>query len=63
MDDLNIIALLKGKEKYIWLYADNQRDRLIRNIGSCAADKRLSLTWYDAAVLAQRVRKEQESRK
>ena len=56
MDDLNVLALVKGNERYIFLYADDQRDELKRTFGRFAANPELTFTWYDAAVLSKKVR-------
>jgi len=54
--DINVIALVKGEERYVFLYDDDSRDEAIRAIGRHAANPELNFTWYDAAVLAQKVR-------
>ncbi len=55
-DDINVLALVKGKERYVFLYDDSQRASALRTLGRFASDSRLSFTWYDAAVLSQKVR-------
>jgi hypothetical protein len=55
--DIHIAALIKGDEKYVFLWRDDQRAEVIRTIGKFAATYDLSFTWYDAAMLAQAVRK------
>lgn len=56
--ELNVLALIKGTEKYIFLYDDESRDVLIDAFRSQAADPRLSFTWFDAAVLTQKAREQ-----
>ena len=55
-DDINVLALVKGKERYILLYDDAQRAEALRALGRHASNSELSFTWYDAAVLSQKVR-------
>ncbi len=55
--DINVVALVKGKERYIFLYDDSQRAETLRRLGRFASDPELSFTWYDAAVLSQKVRR------
>ena len=55
--DINVLALVKGEERYIFLFDDNNRAETLRTLGRYASDPDLSFTWYDAAVLSQRVRK------
>jgi hypothetical protein len=54
---INVLALLKGEERYVFLYDDRSVDQVLQTLGKYAADPELSFTWYDAAVLSQRVRK------
>ena len=55
--DINVVALVKGKERYIFLYDDSQRAETLRTLGRFASDPELSFSWYDAAVLSQKVRR------
>ena len=55
-DDINVLALVKGKERYIFLYGDSQRAEALRTLGRFASNPELSFSWYDAAVLSQKVR-------
>jgi len=56
--EINVLALVKGDERYIFLYDDVSRANTLRALGSCASNPELSFTWYDAAVLSQKVRKQ-----
>lgn len=55
-EDINVLALVKGRERYIFLYEDSQRAEALRTLGRFASNPELSFTWYDAAVLSQKVR-------
>lgn len=59
MRDLNVIAIVKDAERYIFLFDDDSQSnqQLLQTLGIFAADKELSFTWYDAAVASQKVRK------
>ena len=59
--DINVLALVKGAERYVFLYDDSSRAETLRVLGRYASNPELSFTWYDAAVLSQKIR--QESRK
>jgi len=59
--DINVLALVKGSERYVFLYDDSSRAETLRVLGRYASNPELSFTWYDAAVLSQKIR--QESRK
>jgi hypothetical protein len=54
--ELNVLALIKGEERYVYLYDDASRDELLAAVRDHAAAPHLSLSWTDAAVLAQRAR-------
>ena len=54
--DINVLALVKGSERYIFLYDDESRAETLRVLGRFASNPELSFTWYDAAVLSQKVR-------
>ena len=54
--DINVLALVKGEERYIFLYDDDHRSDALRTLGRFASNPELSFSWYDAAVLSQRVR-------
>lgn len=60
-DDINVLALVKGQERYIFLYDDGNRSQTLRVLGRFASNPELSFSWYDAAVLSQKIRREQQS--
>ena len=57
-DDRSFVALIKGRERYVFVYHDGEAGRaeLLRTFGRFASTPELSFTWYDAAMLAARVR-------
>lgn len=54
--DINVLALVKGEERYIFLYDDAHRADALRMLGRFASNPELSFSWYDAAILSQRIR-------
>src|SRR3972149_972914 len=60
-DDINVLALVKGKERYIFLYDDAHRADTLRMLGRHASNPELSFSWYDAAVLSQKIRQEERA--
>jgi hypothetical protein len=54
--ELNVLALIKGDERFIFVYDDESTDALIDDIRHKAADPAVSLNWFDAAVLTERIR-------
>ena len=55
-DDINVLALVKGEERYIFLYDDGHKSDALKTLGRFASNPELSFSWYDAAVLSQRIR-------
>ena len=58
--DINVLALVKGSERYVFLYDDSSRAETLRVLGRYASNPDLSFTWYDAAVLSQKIRQESQ---
>lgn len=58
MHDLNVLALFKGEDRYIFVYDDASRAELITAIRHAAADPATKVSWFDAAVLTERARKQ-----
>ena len=54
--DINVLALVKGEERYIFLYDDEHKSDALKTLGRFASNPELSFSWYDAAVLSQRIR-------
>ncbi|MCH2113766.1 MAG: hypothetical protein MK171_02465 [Pirellulales bacterium] len=62
-DDINVLALVKGKDRYIFLFDDAHRAETLRTLGRFASNAELSFSWYDAAVLSQKVRQTEPAAK
>jgi hypothetical protein len=56
MNDLNVLALFKGAERFIFVFDDASRQEVLDAIRDKAADPTVSLNWSDAAVLTERAR-------
>ncbi len=54
--EINVVALVRGEEQYIFMFDEANRTETLRILGRYAADPELSFTWYDAAVISQKVR-------
>ena len=55
--DINVIALVKGSERYVFLFDDESREETLKALARHAANPELSFSWYDASVLGQKVRR------
>ena len=56
-NSVNVLALVKDDERYVFLYDDQSIPQLLQMLGRYAADPELTFSWYDAAVLSQKVRR------
>ena len=54
----NVLALIKGNERYVFVYDDEAHEPLIDALRDQAADPRLSFTWFDAAILTEKAREQ-----
>ena len=56
--EVNVLALVKGKERYVFLYTGDNREELVESFGRYASDSELSFSWYDAAVMTRKALRE-----
>ena len=56
--EFNVLVLMKGCERYIFVYDDASRQPLIDIFRDQAANPNLSFTWFDAAVLTEKAREQ-----
>jgi hypothetical protein len=56
--EFNVLALIKGTERYVYIYDDESRAKLLDALRDQAADPNLSITWFDVAVLSDKAREQ-----
>jgi hypothetical protein len=54
---VNVLALVRDGQRYIFLYDDQSVESVLATLAEYASDPELDFSWYDAAVLSQRVRR------
>ena len=54
--EVNVLALVKGDEHFLFLFDDDNRDETLRQLARFAANPELDFSWYDAAMLSQKIR-------
>lgn len=56
--EIYVTCLIKGAERYVFMYDDSQEvlAATLRVVGRYASNKELSFSWFDAAVVSQRIR-------
>lgn len=59
--EFNVLALVKGAERYVFVYDDAGGAALLDTLRDLAAHPDLSFTWFDAAVLGDRVREQAQA--
>ncbi len=56
--EFNVLALIKGNERYVFVYDDEAQEPLLDALRDQAADPQLSFSWFDAAVLTNKAREQ-----
>lgn len=59
--EFNVLALVKGCERYVFVYDDASGEELLASFKTSAADPSLSFNWFDAAVLTEKAREQMEN--
>lgn len=54
--DVNVLTLRKGAHTWMLMYLDRDRPAALSQLGRWASSPELNFTWFDAAVLAQKIR-------
>lgn len=52
--EMNVLALHKGTEHYLFLYDDDSLPALVDLFRRYASDSELSFNWFDAAVMSDK---------
>jgi len=52
---VNVVALVKNNERYLFLFDDESKECVLQTLARYAENDELSFSWYDAAVLTQKI--------
>ena len=55
MDDTIVVGLHKGDERFVFLFPEEKRAKALRALGTMATNEEINFSWYDAAVLSQKI--------
>lgn len=55
--EFNVLALIKGNERYVFIFDDVSRGELIDTFRDFAANPQLSFSWFDAEILTGKTRR------
>jgi hypothetical protein len=61
--EFNVLALIKGEERYVFVYDDASRRALLDAFRDQAAEPGLSLNWFDVAVLTEKAKEQARAEK
>lgn len=53
--EINVLALVKENERYVFLFDDEHKGETLKTMGRFASNPELSFSWYDVAVLSQKM--------
>lgn len=53
---MNIVALVKENERFIFLFDDESYPALFRRLGAFAVNPDLNFSWKDAAIVSAKAR-------
>jgi len=56
--EFNILALVKGPERFVFVYDDASHASLVDVLQELAANPESNLTWFDAHVLNKKAREQ-----
>jgi len=56
--EFNVLVLVKGQERFVFLYDDASRDCLVDALREMASNPKSNLTWFDALVLTKKAREQ-----
>jgi hypothetical protein len=59
--EFNVLALIKGDERFVFVYDDTSRAALLELFRERAADEGYNFNWFDAAVLTEKAWEQAEA--
>lgn len=54
---VNYACLMKGPDRWVFIYRDGQESQVLKMIGDEARDPENPMTWHGAALLSNQIRK------
>lgn len=56
-NSVNVLAMVRDEHRFVFLYDDQSVETVLATLSQYAMDPDLEFTWYDAAMMAQRVKR------
>lgn len=60
-NSVNVLALVRDEHRFVFLYDDQSVETVLATLSQYAMDEELEFTWYDAAMMAQKVKRLMEN--
>lgn len=60
-NSVNVLALVRDEHRFVFLYDDQSVETVLATLSQYAMDDDLEFTWYDAAMMAQKVKRLMEN--
>lgn len=60
---INVIMLARGEQHFIFLFDDNNRHGILRQLAQFAADPEVQFSWRDAAMIGLKCREATSAKK
>jgi len=51
-----VLVFVKDTHRHIFIYDDESNEKLIHHLRNLAADPNVSVSWFDAAILTEKIR-------
>jgi hypothetical protein len=59
--EVSVLTLVKGAERFVYIYDQDSGDVLVNVLRDHAADPQLRINWFDVALLMEKVQAQQTS--
>lgn len=56
-EELNIVTLVKGDHRFLFIFDDENKERIRPEVAKFAADPKVPFSWFDAAMVISEMRK------
>lgn len=53
--EVNVLTLLKGSERFVYIFDEESCDQLVNVLRDHAANPQLTINWFDVAVLIEKI--------
>ena len=57
MQTINVVTLNKPNRRFVFRFVDEHRDDLLQQVAQFAKDSEIDFTWFDAAIVSNKIRK------